>query len=41
LELWMAQAQAEHQEMLNHQLQTPEMGLPHIVERILAREKAA
>jgi hypothetical protein len=40
-ELWLAEAKAEHQELLNYRLETPEMGLPNRVERILARQQAA
>ncbi len=40
-EIWLAEAKAEHQELLNYRLETPEMGLPNRVQRILARQQAA
>ncbi len=40
-EIWLAEAKAEHQELLNYQLETPEMRMPNRVQRILARQQAA
>ena len=40
-EIWLAEAKAEHQELLNAQLETPETRVPGRVERILARQQAA
>ncbi len=39
--VWLAEAKAEHQELLNMNLETPETRVPGRVERILARQKAA
>jgi hypothetical protein len=39
--VWLAEAKAEHQELLNHRLETPETRMPNRVERILARTQAA
>ena len=41
MEVWLAEAKAEHQELLNFQLETPEMHLPNRVKRIIARQQAA
>lgn len=38
---WLAEAKAEHQELLNMKIETPEHRIPGRVERILARQKAA
>ncbi len=40
-DIWLAEAKAEHQELLNHRLETPEMRIPNRVQRILARTQAA
>ncbi len=39
--VWILEAQAEHQELLNAKLETPETRIPGRVERILARQTAA
>ncbi len=39
--VWLAEAKAEHQELLNHKLETPETRMPNRVQRILARQQAA
>ena len=41
LDIWLAEAKAEHQELLNHNLETPETRNPNRVKRILARQTAA
>jgi hypothetical protein len=41
LNVWLAEAKAEHQEFLNHRLETPETRMPNRVQRILARTQAA
>ncbi len=40
-DIWLAEAKAEHQELLNHRLETPETRMPNRVQRILARQQAA
>lgn len=40
-EIWLAEAKAEHQELLNARLETPETRMPNRVQRILARQQAA
>ena len=39
--VWLAEAKAEHQELLNHRLETPEMRRTDRVQRILSRSQAA
>ena len=39
--VWLAEARAEHQELLNMNLETPENRVPNRIERIIARQKAA
>jgi hypothetical protein len=41
LNVWLAEVKAEHQELLNHNLETPETRMPNRVQRILARQQAA
>ncbi len=38
---WLGEAKAEHQELLNARLETPETRIPNRVQRILARQQAA
>ncbi len=38
---WLGEAKAEHQELLNAQLETPETRMPNRAQRILARQQAA
>ena len=40
-DLWLAEAKAEHQELLNSKLETPETRNPHRLQRILTRQQAA
>ncbi len=40
-DIWLAEAKAEHQELLNARLETPETRMPNRVQRILARQQAA
>ncbi len=40
-DIWLAEAKAEHQELLNARLETPETRIPNRVQRILARQQAA
>jgi low affinity Fe/Cu permease len=40
-DVWLAEARAEHQELLNMNLETPENRVPNRIERIIARQKAA
>ena len=39
--VWLGEAKAEHQELLNHRLETPEMRVPNRLERLVARAQAA
>ena len=41
MEVWLAEAKAEHQELVNSNLETPETRNPNRVKRILARQQAA
>lgn len=41
MDVWLAEAKAEHQELLNARLETPETRMPNRVARILARQQAA
>ena len=41
MDVWLAEAKAEHQELLNHRLETPELRNPNRVQRILSRTQAA
>ena len=41
MELWLAEAKAEHQELVNSQLETPETRRGDRVQRIIARSQAA
>ncbi len=39
--VWLGEAKAEHQELLNHRLETPEMRVPNRLERLKNRAQAA
>jgi len=41
LNVWLGEAKAEHQELLNAQLETPETRMPNRAQRIRARQQAA